>query len=53
MIKVIEESKKARRIIYLGFLYCTNFGEDVMIIDQYTKEYRKNTKQDTGNIALV
>ncbi len=31
----------------------TNFGEGVMIIDPYTKEYRKTTKQDSGNIALV
>jgi trimethylamine--corrinoid protein Co-methyltransferase len=31
----------------------TNFGEGVMIIDPYTKEYRKTTKKDTGDIARV
>jgi trimethylamine--corrinoid protein Co-methyltransferase len=40
---VVEGSK-------VGF---TNFGEGVMIIDPYTKEYRKTTKKDTGDIARV
>lgn len=31
----------------------TNFGEGISIIDPYTKEYRKSTKKDTGNVALV
>lgn len=31
----------------------TNFGEGVMIIDPYTKEYRRTTKKDTGDVARV
>ena len=31
----------------------TNFGEGIMTIDPYTKEYRKSTKQDCANAAKV
>lgn len=31
----------------------TNFGEGIRVIDPYTREYRKSTKQDVGNAALV
>jgi len=31
----------------------TNFGEGINIIDPYTKVYRRTTKKDTGNVALV
>lgn len=41
---IVLEGKK------VGF---TNFGEGIMVIDPYTKEYRKSTKQDTANAALV
>lgn len=31
----------------------TNFGEGINVIDPFTKEYRKTTKQDVANTALV
>lgn len=31
----------------------TNFGEGIRVIDPYTREYRKSTKQDVANTALV
>lgn len=31
----------------------TNFGEGIMIIDPYTKEYRKTTKKDVADAARV
>jgi trimethylamine--corrinoid protein Co-methyltransferase len=31
----------------------TNFGEGIMVIDPYTKEYRKSTKDDVAKAALV
>lgn len=31
----------------------TNFGEGIRVIDPYTREYRKTTKQDVANTALI
>lgn len=31
----------------------TNFGEGIMVIDPFTGEYRKTTKQDIANAALL
>lgn len=34
-------------------VHYTNFGEGIMVIDPFTGEYRKSTKQDTANAALM
>lgn len=34
-------------------VHFTNFGEGLMIVDPFTGEYRKTTKEDVANTALV